>query len=82
MKTIKKLVDAGIILFALCLAIGGFIATERVSADENISINADEKNRVVGSDIYFDRYLGFNVKCVEQGTVSFEVADSECSNNW
>ena len=77
MKTIKKLVDAGIILFALCLAIGGFIVTERVSADENISINADEKNRVVGSDIYFDRYLGFNVKCVEQGTVSFEVADSD-----
>lgn len=48
MKTIKKLVDAGIILFALCLAIGGFIVTERVSADENISINTDEKKSCSG----------------------------------
>lgn len=77
MKKLNKILLPGIILFALCL---GFIVTERVSADESISISTDSKNRVVGNDIYFDRYIGFNVKCVEQGTVSFDVEDSSVAS--
>jgi len=44
MKKLNKILLPGIILFALCL---GFIVTERVSADESISISTDSKNRVV-----------------------------------
>lgn len=56
-----------------------FMPRMSVFADDGISVRLyDATSKMNGHDIYVDRYIVFDVECVEKGSVSFEVSDKNC----
>lgn len=68
------------VLSVLMLMILLFMPGMSVFADDGISVRLsdDATSKMNGHDIYVDRYIGFDVECVEKGSVSFEVSDKNC----